>query len=278
MDTDKNSMEYLVRGVLAKIGDVVDHRLGREPAASQMLAMSELSDRLRDLLDQQARTIPGKGKVAPHNICLKLQWDKFSDESPELIESLESELTIAAIDHINDSLYQTNQPLKVKATRDYFTQGANLTADFDDDSTGDTPSAELLFPSTVGESVSGTEEDSDEERSETTGPGRVLVLSIGEDEQREMVLRDNGRFSIGRSASNELTIDDASISKIHATLAFERDGSICIADTGSTNGTFINGERIAYGTSVPISSGDTLTLGSVDVRLAIRDSPDEASS
>ena len=40
-----------------------------------------------------------------------------------------------------------------------------------------------------------------------------------------------------------------------------------VADTGSTNGTFINGERIAYGKAFVVKDGDKLKFGTVEVRL-----------
>ena len=40
-----------------------------------------------------------------------------------------------------------------------------------------------------------------------------------------------------------------------------------VADTGSTNGTFINNQRIAYGKAIPIKSDDKLEFGTVEVAL-----------
>ena len=40
-----------------------------------------------------------------------------------------------------------------------------------------------------------------------------------------------------------------------------------VADTGSTNGTFINGERIAYGRAFIIKNSDILKFGTVEIAL-----------
>jgi pSer/pThr/pTyr-binding forkhead associated (FHA) protein len=45
------------------------------------------------------------------------------------------------------------------------------------------------------------------------------------------------------------------------------EGTLLVADTGSTNGTFINGRRITYGESRPIEDGDVIGCGDVEVRL-----------
>ncbi len=44
------------------------------------------------------------------------------------------------------------------------------------------------------------------------------------------------------------------------------EGTLLVADTGSTNGTFINGRRISYGESRQIQDGDVVGLGDVEVR------------
>jgi len=68
---------------------------------------------------------------------------------------------------------------------------------------------------------------------------------------------------------NALVIDDPSISKTHASLTVDVDGNITVADTASTNGTFVNDKRIAYGKAVPVGAGDKLKVGTVEVALEL---------
>jgi pSer/pThr/pTyr-binding forkhead associated (FHA) protein len=75
------------------------------------------------------------------------------------------------------------------------------------------------------------------------------------------------RLNVGRASDNELRIIDDSVSKIHAALLMTSEGTLLVADTGSTNGTFINGRRIAYGESRLIEAGDVVGFGDVEVRL-----------
>jgi len=79
------------------------------------------------------------------------------------------------------------------------------------------------------------------------------------------------RLNVGRASDNELTLNDASVSKIHAALLMTSEGTILVADTGSTNGTYINGRRIAYGESRQIEEGDVLGFGDIEVRLRRND-------
>ena len=68
------------------------------------------------------------------------------------------------------------------------------------------------------------------------------------------------QLTIGRSKDNDITIDDASVSRHHATIIQTARG-IVISDNGSTNGTFVNGNRI-HGEKA-LSTNDILKLGTV---------------
>jgi hypothetical protein len=71
-------------------------------------------------------------------------------------------------------------------------------------------------------------------------------------------------ISLGRSEANEVTIPDDSISAVHAFVQPESEGSMSIQDMNSTNGTFVNGTRIAAqgdGPPVLLKSGDRIRLG-----------------
>ena len=83
-----------------------------------------------------------------------------------------------------------------------------------------------------------------------------------------LIFKPGGRrLNVGRGSDNELTLNHESVSKIHAALLMTTEGTILVADTGSTNGTFINGRRIAYGESRKIDEGDVVGFGDVEVRL-----------
>ncbi len=51
-------------------------------------------------------------------------------------------------------------------------------------------------------------------------------------------------FIIGRDKTNDIIIDEPLVSRRHASIYF-RDGAYRLKDLGSTNGTFLNGERIS---------------------------------
>jgi adenylate cyclase len=66
--------------------------------------------------------------------------------------------------------------------------------------------------------------------------------------------------NIGRGDYNDVVIADPSVSTMHAKLQ-RRDAIWILTDLGSTNGTFVEGERLTGET--PLSPGTTLKFGDV---------------
>ena len=124
------SADWLVGGLLTKIGETFDRLTGRNWKPSSSLSTSELIDRLKKLLDTEVKDLGAKGRVVPHNIKLKMQWNKFSTDSEDGLRKLEYEMLTAAIDHINDNRYHTYKPLKIEIKPDYFTEGIKFLASF----------------------------------------------------------------------------------------------------------------------------------------------------
>ena len=69
---------------------------------------------------------------------------------------------------------------------------------------------------------------------------------------------EGDQLTIGRDSSNEITINDAEISRRHARLTFQ-GGKYVLEDLGSTNGTFVNGQRLA-GPRV-LKNGEVVSFG-----------------
>jgi FHA domain len=69
---------------------------------------------------------------------------------------------------------------------------------------------------------------------------------------------EGDQIVIGRDSSNGVVINDAEISRKHARLTFQ-GGKYVLEDLGSTNGTFVNGQRLA-GPAV-LKSGDVVSFG-----------------
>src|SRR6185503_10898721 len=256
--------ERLLRRVLEGMGSVVDRRLGRTVDPRSGLTTSKLIERMKKLIDERVRDEGKRGRIAPHHLVLKVEWGTHSEAPPEILHDLKNEVLAAAIDHINDHRYRTLAAVSVEAEVDIFTTGISVDPTF-------------------GEFEEDLRRQDEERRAAKSGvqipslaptmPDIQVVARITQPKgTREipLIFKPGGRrLNVGRASDNELTLNDGSVSKIHAALLMTAEGTLLVADTGSTNGTFINGRRIAYGESRLIEDGDVIGFGDVEVRLRI---------
>ena len=84
-----------------------------------------------------------------------------------------------------------------------------------------------------------------------------LVMRAGPSVGKVFPLEKNEVF-IGRDLGNDVVINDPEISRRHARL-FSQGSSYVLEDLGSTNGSFVNGQRL-MGPNV-LRPGDVITLG-----------------
>jgi hypothetical protein len=87
----------------------------------------------------------------------------------------------------------------------------------------------------------------------TSGPGTGQSLEL------------DSEIVIGREDAG-LVIDDPEISRRHARIA-PIDGGVVVEDLGSTNGTFVNGERASG--PVTLRESGTIHVGTTDVAITI---------
>ena len=69
---------------------------------------------------------------------------------------------------------------------------------------------------------------------------------------------EGDQLTIGRDSNNGVVINDSEISRKHARLTFQ-GGKYVLDDLGSTNGTFVNGQRLVG--PVVLKAGDVISLG-----------------
>ena len=97
-----------------------------------------------------------------------------------------------------------------------------------------------------------------------------IISEKGSGESFEL---NRDRISIGRGATNEITLNDASVSRFHA--ALERRGEdFFISDSGSMNGTSVNG---AEADNTKLSNGDKVVVGHFTFRFSTEDAADDTS-
>lgn len=84
-----------------------------------------------------------------------------------------------------------------------------------------------------------------------------LVMQSGPTPGKSYPLEKNEIF-IGRDINNDIVISDAEISRKHCRLVFQGGGYV-IEDLGSTNGSFVNGQRLMGPHT--LTSGELMMLG-----------------
>ena len=243
-----------MRRVLEGVGEVVDRKLGRTVDPKTGVTTDNLIHRMNALIDRRVRDEKGKGRIAPHHLKLKVEWGTHSEAPPEVLKRLETEILAAAIDHINDHRYRTLAPMEIETDVDIFTRG-------------------IVVDPTFGEFE---EELKQQDLERKLGPAAKGVRKENKDEvhftarvstseglqETPLTLIPGGR----RGTDNDLYLNHASVSKIHSALKMDEGGTLLVADTGSTNGTHINGVRIPYGEARPIAADDVVAFGELEVR------------
>ena len=71
-------------------------------------------------------------------------------------------------------------------------------------------------------------------------------------------------ITLGRAAGCQVTIDDTYASQLHARV-FQRDGTVYVEDLGSTNGTYLNRNKVSG--PMQFQRGDKLQIGNTVLEL-----------
>lgn len=93
----------------------------------------------------------------------------------------------------------------------------------------------------------------------------VIISEKGGAERRETF--DKPELKVGRVQGNDLVLPKGNVSKHHAKLLF-KDGRFIVSDLNSTNGTYVNGRKIAQATIV--REGDKVYVGDFVIRLELQ--------
>lgn len=67
--------------------------------------------------------------------------------------------------------------------------------------------------------------------------------------------------TIGRASGVDFVVDAALVSRVHCRLTLSDTNELLLEDLGSTNGTFVNGEKVP---KAVLSDGDKVTVGRIE--------------
>jgi pSer/pThr/pTyr-binding forkhead associated (FHA) protein len=102
--------------------------------------------------------------------------------------------------------------------------------------------------------------------SDSRSVGVRLVVLDGPNSGREFPLSGAFAIAIGRDDTAGIVIEDDQVSRRHALLTMVDEGAR-VDDLGSTNGTWVNGARIAVPQA--LREGDELRVGGTRLRLLV---------
>jgi pSer/pThr/pTyr-binding forkhead associated (FHA) protein len=75
-----------------------------------------------------------------------------------------------------------------------------------------------------------------------------------------------GRITLGRSKSNDVVLEDKMVSRRHAVIQKIKE-EYFLEDLESTNGTFVNGQRVPARRYVRLNLSDTIRIGRTELSL-----------
>jgi hypothetical protein len=106
-------------------------------------------------------------------------------------------------------------------------------------------------------------------REERPSNDRVLVLRMLKGMPPDARFPVTQTLRVGRNSEAEIFLVDPSVSRNHAVLEF-RGNDVVVRDAGSTNGTFVNGERVQLRTLRP---GDRVAFGKTEMAVDAQEQP-----
>ncbi|GAP54005.1 FhaA domain-containing protein [Arthrobacter sp. 92] len=228
LDKVERGIEKAVRGVFS-----TGSRAQVEPV--------EIASRLRREVDHKAVTIAAGRTLAPNVFDVHLSDDDFR-RAQEWGTPLAEELCDVVINHVRSQGYTLQGPVRISFRRDE----AVRAGDFE-------------ITSKTEKKASGAPAQPSPRNNVPAAPSRQPV-------RLQPVLDIDGqRYSLnapsivlGRSSEADILVDDTGVSRRHLEIR-TTDGITQAVDLGSTNGSYVNGHKVAG--SVDLTDGSTITMG-----------------
>jgi len=217
----------------------------------------EIAAAIRRAMDDRAAVL-GHGRTIVPNLYTVELSPSDHERLAGFADTLSDELVAAAQEHAESQRYQPGGPVQV-----HFSEGADL-------ETGvfrvrPATSKRSIGPSTAAPPAAA---EPAAEPGTTQPPGRPVASPTN----RPWLDIDGERYPlvgpltvVGRDEGADIILDDPGISRRHTEIRVTSDGPHLVSsirDLGSTNGTFVNGERI---TSQRLLDGDQVSVGRTSI-------------
>ena len=227
LDKVERGIEKAVRGVFS-----TGSRAQVEPV--------EIASRLRREVDHKAITVAAGRTLAPNVFDVLLSDDDFQ-RAQEWGTPLAEELCDVVINHVRSQGYTLQGPVRISFRRDE----AHRPGDFEITSKTEKSSGPAAAPAPRANVPAAPSRQ----------PTRLQpVLDI--DGQRYSLNAPS--IVLGRSSEADILVDDTGVSRRHLEIQ-TAGGTTTAVDLGSTNGSYVNGHKVAG--SMELTDGSTITMG-----------------
>jgi hypothetical protein len=221
LDNVERGLEKMVRGAFST-------------GSRSQVQPVEIASALRRELDNKSLTLAQGRTLAPNVFTARLSDPDFA-LAQEWGAPLAEELCDVVIRHVNSQNYTLHGPVRVSFTRD-----------------------SALKPG-VFEIDSATEKQSAQRPSAPSAPSRQPTR------YQPVLELDGKRYSLnvgsvvlGRSSEADILIDDTGVSRRHLEIRTSQGQSRAV-DLGSTNGSYVNGQRVQG--EAELTDGSVITMG-----------------
>ncbi|MET4060529.1 hypothetical protein ABIB35_002077 [Arthrobacter sp. UYP6] len=223
LDNVERGIEKVVRGAFST-------------GSSGRVEPLELAIALRRELDERSFTV-GQGRTLAPNVFTTRLSDADFKRAQEWGAPLAEELCDVVIKHARSQSYTLQGPVRVSFTRDSALKAGVLEVDSSTEKAG-APAPRPAAPPAPRQ-----------------GPARMQpVLDI--DGQRYSLNAPS--VVLGRSSEADILVDDTGVSRRHLEIRTENGVSRAI-DLGSTNGSFVNGQKVQG--EADLTDGSTIAMG-----------------
>lgn len=107
----------------------------------------------------------------------------------------------------------------------------------------------------------------------STGERNAFLIVLSGRSVGKMFKLPTGDVTLGRSLDADIRLEDEGVSRLHLRLHRAADGSVSLLDLDSTNGSYVNSERVHR---QELADGDRIQLGSVTIlKFSFQDSLEE---
>ena len=120
---------------------------------------------------------------------------------------------------------------------------------------------------TLHDTDQGTIQDPLTDTVQDESPVAKLTPISTNSSQQAFVMRLGENIVLGRSKRADFKIKDSRLTRLHCELRLEPQG-IVVSDLGSTNGTWVRGQRVEGDARLDVANGGMIRIADTDVEVA----------